>query len=200
MTDHGPKMPGGPHIYHFQNLHSLPDLIKGVRVIKGIEANILDENGTIDIDRESIDMLDMAIVSFHRYLGYDGKDRDKNTKAVLKAIKDPKVKILGHPGNPQFPVDYEAVVEACKKERVLPEINNASFSGWVRKGSRPNCLEIAKLVKKIGWKVSVGSDSHCLEQLGRFDNALALAKEAGLSPSDVVNTSAQMVEEYILNG
>ena len=198
MTDHGPAMAGGPHLYHFQNLWCLPGKIKGVRVLKGIEANIIDLEGHLDVSGENLAELDIVIASFHQHLGYDGSDKDKNTKALITAIKNPNVRIIGHPGNPQFPVDNEAVVEECKKNRVFIEINNSSFTGVVRLGSHDSCVDLAKKIKRVGWKVVFGSDSHCLATLGRFDRSIEIAKEAGLTPADIVNTSEKFIKEYIL--
>ena len=42
LTDHGPGMPGGAHAYHFSNQTALPDSMFGVRILKGIEANVMD--------------------------------------------------------------------------------------------------------------------------------------------------------------
>lgn len=198
MTDHGPAMAGGPHLYHFQNLRCLPDKIKGIRLLKGIEANIMDHQGNLDVNDENLSQLDIVIASFHQHLGYDGSDRDRNTKALIKVIKNPNVRILGHPGNPQFPTDKFAVAEECKKNGVLIEINNSSFSGVIRPGSYEHCVEFAKIVKQIGWKVVFGSDSHNIDTLGRFDKSIQVAKEAGLSADDIVNTSTKMVEKYII--
>ncbi len=49
MTDHGPAMPGGPHIYHFDNLKIIPDNLHGVEILKGAEANIIGYDGSMDI-------------------------------------------------------------------------------------------------------------------------------------------------------
>lgn len=198
MTDHGPKMGGGPHLYHFQNLRCLPEKIYGVRVLKGIEANIIDESGSLDLPVEDLKTLDIVIASFHPNLGYDGKDIDVNTETLLKVIKSGLVKIIGHPGNPKFPIHKEIIIEECKKNNVFLEINNASFSGVVRLGSYDHCLEIARLVKKMNWKVVFGSDSHCIDSLGKFESCIRIAKDAGLTPSDIINTSSRLVEKYLL--
>jgi len=198
MTDHGPAMAGGPHLYHFQNLRCLPEKINGVRLLKGIEANIADLDGNLDVSDDNLAELDIVIASFHQHLGYSGSDKDKNTRALINVIRNPNVRIIGHPGNPQFPLDNDAIVEECKKNRVLIEINNSSFTGVVRLGSHDNCVDIAKKIKKIGWKVVFGSDSHCIDTLGRFERSLEIAKEAGLSADDIVNTSERSVREYIL--
>lgn len=199
MADHGPSMGGAPHPYHFANLHSLPDKIFGVRVLKGIEANIVDKEGRLDLEHEFLKELELVIASFHIHLGYDGGEKKENTEALIKAIRNPKVNMIGHPGNPQFDTDIEAVVEECKKNGVLLEINNSSFTGVIRQGSWEPELKIAKAVKKIGWKVCINSDAHCLAHLGEFDKAIQLAKEAGLKQEDIVNTSEKMIEKYIIH-
>ena len=45
LSEHAPNMPASPHAYYFQNVHVIPKEIDGVRVIQGIEANILDYDG-----------------------------------------------------------------------------------------------------------------------------------------------------------
>ena len=67
MTDHGPAMLGGPHIYHFDNLKVIPDNLHGVEILKGIEANIIGYDGTIDVEDEKLEALNLDIVisSFH---------------------------------------------------------------------------------------------------------------------------------------
>ena len=42
MTDHGPSMPGAPHLYHFGNLSIIPEEISGVKILPGVEANIIN--------------------------------------------------------------------------------------------------------------------------------------------------------------
>ncbi|MGI6120647.1 MAG: PHP domain-containing protein, partial [Desulfosporosinus sp.] len=48
MTDHGPSMPGTPHLYHFGNLSILPEELYGVRILPGVEANITNHEGELD--------------------------------------------------------------------------------------------------------------------------------------------------------
>ena len=45
LSEHAPNMPASPHAYYFQNVHVIPKEIDGVRVIQGIEANIIDYDG-----------------------------------------------------------------------------------------------------------------------------------------------------------
>ena len=49
IRHHGSAMPGGPSLFHIGNMRVIPEYIKGVRVLKGVEANIMDFDGGLDI-------------------------------------------------------------------------------------------------------------------------------------------------------
>lgn len=49
MTDHGPSMPGVPHLYHFGNLSIILKEISGIKILPGVEANIVNHEGELDI-------------------------------------------------------------------------------------------------------------------------------------------------------
>ena len=40
ITDHAPSMTDAPHWWHFENLRVLPDELYGVKLLKGIEADL----------------------------------------------------------------------------------------------------------------------------------------------------------------
>jgi len=198
ITDHGPAMPGAPHYYHFSNMRMIPREINGIRILKGVEANIINEEGQIDLKEEEIKWggLEVVIVAMHPRVGYENQGEEKNTEVLLKAFKNPYVNIVAHSGNPKYPVKIKEMVVAAKENGVLIEINNSS--DFSRPGSHERCVEIAKEVKRIGWKVVIGTDSHISTMLGVFDDALKLIKEAGLTEEEVVNTSWQKMEKYLL--
>lgn len=198
ITDHGPAMPGGPHYYHFSNMRMIPREIDGVKIFRGVEANIVNENGQIDLSGEEIERggLDLVIVAMHPRVGYDDQGEEKNTEVLLKAFQNPFVNIVAHSGNPKFPIKIKEMVAAAKEKGILIEINNSS--DFSRPGSRKRCLEIAREVKRIGWKVVVGTDAHFSSMLGVFDDALSLIREAGLTEEDVVNSSWDKIKEYLL--
>lgn len=198
ITDHGPAMPGGPHYYHFSNMRMIPREIDGVKILRGIEANIINDKGEIDLSEQEIKWggLDIILAAFHPRLGYEDQGEGKNTEVLLKAIKNPRVNVIAHPGNPKYPVNVEAVVVAAREYGVLIEINNSS--DFSRPGSHETCLKFARETKRAGSKVIIGSDSHISSMLGEFSSAVKLAYEAGLSEEDVVNSSQEMIKRYIL--
>lgn len=127
FSDHAPSLPGGAHIYHIHNMNIIPDRIEGLRVLKGVEANIIDYEGNIDIGGESLDSTDYLIASMHPPC-IDSGTIEENTSAIIGAIKNPSVKIIGHPDDSRFPVNYEEIVLAAKENNVLLEMNNTSIN------------------------------------------------------------------------
>lgn len=185
LTDHGPRLPGGPHPYHFLALRFVPPVLHGVRLFRGVEANILGP-GRLDLDAEIVAGLDLVMAGFHEGCGYGGGGRDENTRAVLSLMNHPKVKVIAHPGNPNFPLDYAVVAERGAETGTALEINNASFS-LSRKGSESNCREITRLCARFKAPVTVGSDAHIAQGVGEFSRALAALAEAGVEPEQIVN-------------
>jgi putative hydrolase len=197
ITDHGPAMPGGPHFYHFQNMRMIPEKIEGIRVYRGIEANVTDAEGSIDNPPDDFTRLDIVMVAMHPRCGYENQGEEANTAVLMKALeKNPAINVLAHPGNPKYPIKVDQTVAAAKKKRVVIEINNSSFSSRV--GSWERCLDFAKEIKRQDWKVVIGSDAHFSIMLGGFEEALRLIAEAGLTEEQVVNTSLKKIEEFLL--
>lgn len=196
ITDHGLKMPGAPHWYHFTNLISIPPVMQGVEVLRGVEANILDSQGNVDMPELVMsEYLDIVLAGFHDGTGYTGTTIKENTEAMVAAIKNPFVHIITHPGNPKYPVDMESVVLAAKDNNKALEINNSSFV--VRPGSFPLCSQIAKLAKKHNIMVSINSDAHICYNVGENAKATALALKEGIRKSQIINSSSRNLHEYL---
>jgi len=196
ITDHGLKMPGAPHWYHFTNMISIPRIMNGVEVLRGVEANILDYQGNIDMPEEVLSSyLDIVLAGFHDSTGYTGTTMEENTTAMIAAIRNPYVHIISHPGNPKYPVDVEKVVMAAKEFNKVIELNNHSFV--CRPNSFPNCNKFARMAKKHNALVSINSDAHICYNVGETDVALAMALKAGIRKSQILNTSSHRINEYL---
>lgn len=195
LTDHGPGLPGGPHPYFFSNLRVLPRKLFGVELLRGVEANIVDDAGSLDLADRFLKYLDIVLAGLHRDCFVPGSV-EHNTRALIGAITGGKVDVIVHPGNPAFPIDAKQVAAAAAERGVLLEINNSSLSGLVRKGSRSNCSGLAKSVALYQGKVSLGSDAHFATQVGELREAAKLAASC-LKPEQVVNTSVAAVKEFL---
>lgn len=195
FTDHGPDMPGGPNIYHILNQRVIPETIEGIVILKGVEANILDYNGKLDVEDEILNKLDLVIASLHNVCIASSTIED-NTKAILKAMENPNVDIIGHLGNPFYKLNYEEIVKKAVETDTLIEVNNSSFL-TSRVGSKENCLEILKLCKKHNAKITLGSDAHIAFDVGRIDESRKLIKEVGYSESLIMNLKIEKMLEFL---
>lgn len=195
MTDHGPDMPGGPHVFHIGNQRVLPDYIRGVRVLKGVEANIMNFEGGLDLTEKFLQNLEIVIASFHDVCIAPGSV-EENTRALIEAMKNPYVDIIAHPGNPFYPIDIDRFVQAAHDTGTLIEINNSSFVGS-RVGSEENCRRIAAKAKEKGVMLAAGSDCHISFDVGRFDKIEAIFEELDVPEELVINTSAGKLIEYL---
>ena len=195
MTDHGPAMPGGAHLYHFWNLTALPQQIAGVRVLRGVEANIIDSRGGLDVPADILDRLDIVLAGLHGGCIRSGTTAD-NTRAMLAAMANPWVDIIVHPGNDEFLINPEAVVEVAVRYGCALEVNNASLS-YIRQGSKPFCKRLVSLAKEGGVPLVVGTDSHFAASVGEFAGALELLHSCGVPEEQVLNTSWGRLEQHL---
>lgn len=198
ITEHAPAMPGTwCHPFYFMNLHVIPRYQKGVRLLFGAELNIVDYEGNVDLPGQVTAKLDFCIASLHPPCITAGSRRE-NTAAVIHAMENPSVKLIGHPDDGRFPLDYEEVVAAAAEHRVLLEINNASLlPGGFREGARENALKMLEYCIKYRAPVVMGSDAHVAQALGDHTYAARILEEAGMPQELVLNGSMERVLEYL---
>ena len=191
ISDHGPKMPGSAHEFYFMNLKAIPREVYGIKLIMGAELNIIDYEGRVDLPEKILKSLDYAIVSLHQPCIKSGT-LEENTSAIIAAMKKPKVKIIGHPDNPQYPIDYERVAQAAFEENVIIEINNSSYNeeGY-RAGSRAKATEMLKACKRNGTAVIMGSDAHVDYYVGEHKKSIEVLEENNYPEELIMNTDVE---------
>lgn len=197
MSDHAPTMPGAPHAFHFMNLKVIPEYINTVKILKGIEANIINYNGDIDVNNSISKHLDYVIASLHIPTIEPG-NIEENTNAILKAMENPIVTIIGHPDDGRYPIDYEKIVLKAKETKTLIEINNSSLNpNGTRMNTESNSEVILNLCKKHEVCVILGSDAHISYDVGKFDNAIKLIKKVNFPRNLIVNNDYENLSEYL---
>lgn len=197
ITDHAPEMPGSCGSFHFMNLYVIPRFINGVEILKGVELNIMDKDGRVDLEERIIKKLDVVIASLHIPCIKPGT-KEENTEAVVNTMKNPLIKVLGHPGDPRYPIDIEKIVDTAKKTDTLLEINNTSLSpNNTRFGGNETILEIIKECKRREQPVILGSDAHYHTQIGGFDDAWSLIQAAEMPEELIINRSVKEFKAYL---
>ncbi len=194
ITDHGSAMPDSPHDWHFGNMRVIPRVIDNIAILRGIEANILSTRGNTDIPPFE-HILDIVIASLHPPV-LRPSTKGANTKAIINTIKSGKCQIIGHPGNPHYPIKVDDVVKAARDYNVLLEINNSSFS-LSRAGSEKNCRHILERVAHYNWKVSFASDAHISYHLGKFPHCLQLAASIGFPKENIVSSTPAKLLNFL---
>lgn len=191
ITDHAPSLPDSPNEFHFMGFHSLDRELFGVQMRYGVELNIMDSNGTIDLPENILKRQDVVIASYHTVCTPPGT-REENTRAYLRVMENPYVQMIGHPEDGNIPVDYEALVLAAKENGVLLEVNNNSLkSAFFRLNTRENLIEILRLCEKHGVYVCTGTDAHFATAVGQFQQAEAVLDEIRFPEELIANTSAE---------
>lgn len=186
LTEHGPALQNGfPHPYYFGNFPVLPHKIRGVTLFKGVELNIMDDSGGVDLPVRYLKTLDFIMAGFHDAC-FTPDSKEVNTRAMIAALANPYVDCISHPGNPSYPIDYEEVVKAAVGFGKALEINNSSFT-VSRKGSLENCKAVARMCACFGCLVSCGSDAHYWRDVGNFEMARAVITEAGIKKDFLIN-------------
>lgn len=187
ISDHAVSMPGTAHEFYFSNLGVINREINGVRILKGIEANIMDYEGNIDVSKDLCEKLDYVIASLHPPCIKPSSLED-NTRAVIKAIRNPYVKIIGHPDDSRYPLDYKKVVQAAKENNVLIELNNSSLKPQsFRQNAKENYITILNICREQRVKIILSSDAHIYYEVGEFSYALSLLEEVNFPESLVAN-------------
>ncbi|HET6778841.1 MAG TPA: DNA polymerase/3'-5' exonuclease PolX [Gemmatimonadales bacterium] len=164
--------------------------LEGFRVLKGIEADIL-QDGSVDYDERVLERLDFVIASVHSRFNMGEKEM---TARILAAMDNPYLTIIGHPtgrlllSRDPYPVDLGAVIEKAAATGVALEINGD-----------PHRLDLdwrfLRQARDSGVAISIGADAHGVSGLGFVDNAINMARKGWLAAGDILNT--QSVGDFV---
>jgi putative hydrolase len=200
ITEHGPNLPGGPHRYFFSNMSILPEEMYGVKILKGIEANIGD-NGKLDLNDSDLKSLDFVAAGLHYNTGHNLNNKKEYTKATIEAIKNPLVDMITHPASIYYPLNLEKIVKTASMHNVILEVNASSFHPN-KKGARGNkklTTKLYKLAKKYDVLLSINSDAHFHTQVGQVHHLFDIIKKAGITDKNLLNTSVEKIETFLDN-
>ena len=173
----------------------------GIRVIAGIEADVVSLEGDVDIREDHVAPIDYIVVGFHKFafpknlsaffkmylvtyfnglIRTSKKARARNTRAVIAAIRRYPVKVVAHL-NHSLRVNVGEVAAACAEKGVLIELNAKHL-----KALKGHWHELAE----SGANFVVNSDAHRPRDVGELQKAFDFAVKNGIDPSRIVNYEA----------
>ena len=118
----------------------------------------------------------------------------------MSVMDNPYVKIIGHPDDSRYPLEYERLVAAAREKGILLEVNNSSLSPEsFRPGGRENIETYLRLCKKMNVPVLLGTDSHYSSYIGDFSYAENLLRTEEFPEELVVNTDIEKLRRFIPN-
>ena len=154
------------------------------RVFSGSEVDILSD-GSMDFPDETLAQLDVVVASVHQ--GFSMTE-DEATARVVRAVSNPHVDVLGHPTGrlllrrEGYPLDHEAVLDACAAHGVAVELN-----------ANPWRLDVdwrwlAGAVAR-GVPVSINPDAHSVDGLDDTAWGVLSAQKGGLTAADSLTSN-----------
>ena len=197
-TDHAPGgIQGTCDEIYFKNFKVIPKHLFGLRLMMGCEVDIIDYQGSLDLKEDTLRRLDYAVASIHPQC-YTCGTVAQNTAAYLGVLKNPYVKIIGHPDDGKFPLDYETVVHAAKENHRLIELNNTSLTpGSSRIHAYENDRILLPLCAEYQVPVIMNSDAHFTTAVGDHARAEALLRELHFPEELIANYHPEILKEYI---
>ena len=204
ISDHGP----GSFSYGI-DMRRIPDMRRDIEACReifpqlkielGVEANIINQNGELDIKKEDLSLFDYIIAGYHySYLGQkplkgigvvlggwmhekgittSQRARNYNTDFMVNTILANKIDIVSHPGD-KADFDIDAIAKACQDTGTIMEINH-----------RHNGLTVEgiKTAMKYDVRFILSSDAHTSAAVGNVEKAWERAIQAELDLSRIIN-------------
>ena len=193
ITDHGPAAPDSPHVWHFHNYKILPRMINGVWLLKGVEANITDEYGRLDMDEHELSFCEWVVASYHTSCINFEPAPALVTQGYRMLCDNPLVDVIGHPTTDMFPFDYEPVLKLFKEAGKLVEINESSLQ-W-KKGALQNAKTVYAICKKYEIPIVLNTDAHYAGLVGKTPIASRLLSDLDFPRHLIVNLDAERIME-----
>ncbi|MGN2390267.1 DNA polymerase/3'-5' exonuclease PolX [Pelomicrobium sp. G1] len=156
--------------------------LKGIRLLKGIEVDIL-EDGRLDLPDSVLARLELVVGAVH---GKFDLPRARQTERILKAMEHPYFTILAHPTGrliderPPYDVDMLKIVRKAKERGCFLELN-----------AHPERLDLldvhCRMAKDEGVLVAISSDAHSVLDFGNLRYGVGQARRGWLEAKDVLN-------------
>ena len=167
-----------------------------IKVLAGIEGNILGDGGT-DIQKFMVHKFDLVSAGFHSAAKELAKKRDKaeNTRVLNAFLSRYPIDILTHPCDKKFPLDVGQLVELAVKHGFALEVNNTKL-----RFGKENVTELKAMIKTalaLGAKLVANSDGHTFMEIGEDEGIDGLLKEMGLKWDIFVNFNDLWLDSFL---
>ncbi len=180
----------------------------GVKVLRGIESNILGIDGTVDLKPKFYDAFDIFLAGLHKFVLFKlgtlfsvslpdiintklGKKTvskslvKKNTDMYINVVKKNPVDIITH-------LNYYAYADSLEVAKVCED-----YGTFIELNSKKVHLtddEVADMVAKTNVKFIIDSDAHSADRIGEISLVEDLLKRVEVPTDRIVNINGQTPE------
>lgn len=170
-----------------------------IKILLGVEANIISMDGDIDIPSPYIEKLDLLLAGLHTGIitgdfksgvnfiaknwlsrfssSLNTKVRHVNTLAVIRAVERFPIDVVVHPGL-KLNINTHILAEVCCRRGTALEINSSH-------GQKSSNFVKSAAETKV--KFVINSDAHSPEEVGRLGEGEKIARKLGLEPARIIN-------------
>jgi len=192
ITDHGPELGGRLSSPFFDRLF---DPMPGVRLLKGIECNLLEKPGEIDLPSHLLPHLDIVLLGIHPNTRGE-LSRSEYTDRLLCAMRRNQcVDVITHPDAPGYDLDFGQIVSAAREYGMLIEINNSKSRPGI---ARPEVTRrLIRTCRELECPVVMCSDAHAVNEVGEDAFVRPLLEEEGFPWELVINRDLETAVDFI---
>lgn len=164
------------------------------RVFNSLEID-MKSDGSLPVPEEGLATLDFALVSIHSNFTLP---RDLQTKRVIAALSNPKVKIFAHPTGRKLneregaDLNWPQIFDFCLKNDKWVEINCDPM-----RLDLPDAL--VREAVKLGVKLTFGTDAHHKDGLNNMTFGVSVARRGWAEARDIINTRSLLDFKKLLN-
>ena len=168
---------------HIQEIRELDAGLPDFRVLSGTEVDIRND-GSLDYSDQMLGQLDFVVASIHS--GFR-QDRATLTERVVKAMRHPRVRVIGHPtgrllgDRDAYELDMDVVMAEAARTHTCLEVNAHYY--------RLDLGDVlCRKAREMGVQVIISTDSHNFENLRNLPYGVGTAQRGWLEKDHVLNT------------
>jgi DNA polymerase (family 10) len=168
---------------HIKRLRKADEQIEGIRILGGIEVDILAD-GELDLSDSVLEEMDVVVASVHSAFN---QEPAKMTDRLLTAMSNKNTMIVGHPTGrlllrrDAYQFDIEKILDFAGKNNVKLELN-----------AYPDRLDLCdrhlRMAIERGVKIVINTDAHHTTHFEKLKYGVLQARRGWLTKQDVLNT------------
>ncbi len=164
-------------------IDQLNERLEGIRLLKGIEVDIL-EDGRLDLPDRVLARLDLVVGAVHSRFHLS---RTRQTERILRAMDHPFFTLLAHPTGrligerEPYDVDLPRIIRHARQRGCYLELN-----------AHPERLDLldtyCQFARDEGVLIAIDSDAHGIPDFDHLVYGIGQARRGWLEADDVLNT------------